>query len=182
MDSAREEIAGYKAFINSRFLKTNTNTSSSDYYANYFYNHARNGNMRLWNFWAFLFSPFWFFYRKMILAGLIAITADFFLTTLALNLAEHYQLFDRSLFSSEIRAETLLTSLAGLICLILILAVPLVSGFYGNYLYFIKYKRIFRNLPSDKAPLLYLACKGGTSWLSLIIAIIIVISISKAYL
>jgi hypothetical protein len=71
-----QEMTDYHYFVNRNRINTNT----SIYYANFFFNDAKNGKKIIWNWWAFLFGPFWCLSRKLY-TGVVVYTIIFLITT-----------------------------------------------------------------------------------------------------
>jgi len=137
------QITDMKYFIHGDSM----NTPTSDYYVNYFFNNAKHGEKYYWNWWPFLFGPFWFVLRKMYAFGLL-----FFLIQVTCLV-----IFNKltSLYS---------TGIIQLIEYLFLAIIGIVTGNIANYLYFLKFKKNY-----DKAPEIrnkrndYFSKKGGLS-------------------
>lgn len=179
MEDSRTELIWLKSFVDKKFINTRANTRTSDFYVNYFFNQANSGNKLKWNWWAFLLTPVWFFYKKMHIPGLLLGSLGFVLTYLSFILANHFQLFQEGFWENYAKTGGMIPFLIPATCLALLLVTPVLAGCYGNWLYFLRFKRTVQMLSDQTDAQTYLSKKGGSSWLSAMAAVLILVATVK---
>ena len=130
------------------------------------------------NWAAFLFTPFWFFYRKMIKPGIIFFTIDFLISIILAPMSEKVTAFYESILAldenvteamiNELMAQATDIIVPVLIVDILVFALHLVAGLIANKLY---KSYVLRNLEQASTlslkheKITFFTKNGGTSFL-----------------
>lgn len=163
------EINDYRSFISNKIDNKHINTSTIDFYLNYFINQAKNREYFCWNKWAFLFGATWCYYRKLYLWGTIFIIINLFIgfaTALVLSLIHAYVHMSKTFFQFTVFFSTFILSNGFL-------------GSYGSYIYFKKFNKLIKSAPNDqKQREEYLSKNGGVSLLSFLLLNLIFIIIN----
>ncbi len=164
-DNIDKQLSAYKAFVNSQYIINNRNTTASDYYVNFFFNEAQYGKVR-WNWNAFCFGSLWFFYRKMYLYGVLG--------NILLAIADFIAIFTLIFVVDSLNISEVLSSVLMLLVFIAnFVAFSLFYGYYGNSLYFRKFKRIMQDMPEEHHDtLVKLSHRGGVSLIVLLFLIV----------
>lgn len=136
--------------------------SSAARYIPKFYTMEKSGKKVSWNWAAFLFGPYWFFYRKLYTVGavllvLLALVSGLTSTPRAMEKTEALNTMMEQFYSGEISSEAALTSYEqaykDLVSLPEIaayfgitFALHLLSGLFANYFYLQKAKKEVKTL------------------------------------
>ncbi len=166
--------------------KTNTlgvfMRGNADYYIRKFKNKERGGKLGF-NFAAFLFSPYWFFYRKLYKPGIIFLTvsicANLLMTPKALTVMTFLQDITPYLEANDLAAiEAATTAAMGDIFSLaaieaLLLLSNIIAGIIANR-YYLGYtlsatKQILSSRKSREEKVALFAKIGGVSWLAVML-------------
>lgn len=166
-------VSEYTKYVGPKFM----------YYIPKFLKFSNNGGKVSFNFAAFFFPHLWFFYRKMILPGIITV----FIWVLAgiPSMIEYIAMLSAEaagqIYNFELEQNPVFYA-CSIIGTILIWAIRLVSCLFGNYIYYKKatsdIEKIKAGTPeAGKRDWLY-AGKGGTSVLLVVITLVLLSAVS----